>query len=72
MTCHTSVSLHKVIEQESTNTERLSCPSCGGSHSGQSSKLKPMMSTRMMINMNWAFIRYVCLTKACPITMGTL
>ena len=57
------------MEQESKNTERLSCPSDRGTHSGHSSKLKAMMSAEMM--MNWAFILY-CLTKTCPVAMGTL
>ena len=58
------------MEQESKNTERLSYPSGRGTHSGQSSKLKAVMSAEMM--MNWAFMLYVCLTKTCPIAMGTL
>ena len=57
------------MKQESKNTEGLSCPSYGGSHSGPASKLKAM-SAKMI--MNWAFILYVCLTKTCPIAMGTL
>ena len=48
-----TIQVNKVMEQESENTERLLCPSCGGSHSVPS-KLKAMMSAKMM--MNWAFI----------------
>ena len=59
-----------MTEQESKETERFSCPRCGGSLSGQPFKLEAMVSSRMMMNL--AFILYVCLTKTCPMAMGTL
>jgi len=46
-----TIQVNKVTEQESKKTERFSCPRCGGSRSGQSSKLEAMVSSRMM--MNW-------------------
>ena len=58
-----TIQVNKVMEQESENTERL-CPSCGGSHSGQSSKLKAMMSAKMM--MNWAFILFFFFNQNIP------
>ena len=49
-----AIQVNNVMEQESKNTERLSC--CGGSHSGQSSELQAMMSARMLMNLFSMFV----------------